>query len=153
MHAWRLVRTEMQDTPLSAEGARRWGGRWNPRDHGVLYASETLSLAALEVLAHLPSAHHQPRYTAVHLTFPDDVQTWSVGELPANWRSTSLNPDCQARGQAWITAGNTLAVRVPSVIVPMEMNVLLNPVHPRFADVKVTESFPFSFDPRLLKGK
>jgi RES domain-containing protein len=38
---------------------------------------------------------------------------------------------------------------VPSVIVPQERNVLLNPAHPDFRRIRLGAPEPFSFDPRM----
>lgn len=53
-------------------------------------------------------------------------------------------------GDAWIAAGNALAVSVPSVVLPTELNLLLNPAHAAMAAVGVVSITPFQFDPRLL---
>lgn len=45
----------------------------------------------------------------------------------------------------------TLAIYVPSVIIPSELNVLLNPLHPEFESVIWNSSEPFEFDQRLLR--
>jgi len=83
---------------------------------------------------------------------PDSLPStrWDAGELPAGWRKAIAVPDLQAGGEAWIRAGPTGILLVPSVIVPSEMNVLLDPAHPDFAKVRVTGRTPFHPDPRLL---
>jgi RES domain-containing protein len=40
---------------------------------------------------------------------------------------------------------------VPSAVIPIERNLLLNPLHPAIAQVRITDDQPFSFDPRLLR--
>jgi hypothetical protein len=39
---------------------------------------------------------------------------------------------------------------VPSVIVPQELNFLINPALPRFAELKWSTQEPFRFDPRTI---
>ena len=44
---------------------------------------------------------------------------------------------------------SSVALSVPSRVIPLERNVLLNPRHPAMAEVKVALSEPFVFDDRL----
>ncbi len=54
-------------------------------------------------------------------------------------------------GDAWIRAQRSLALRVPSAVVPEEYNLLVNPVHPRFSELRIIGSpEPVVFDPRLF---
>lgn len=138
--------------PLSTEGARRYGGRWNPVGLPVLYCSGALSLAALEVLVHVQAGKRSAHYHAVCLEVPDgEAEQWAVKDLPKAWRSVPCDLKCQTLGGQWLQSGKCLALRVPSVIVPQECNVLLNPKHPDYARVTILESHPFPFDPRLLQ--
>ena len=41
--------------------------------------------------------------------------------------------------------------RVPSVIVPETVNLLLNPSHKRAAKFRITDVFPYPFDLRLKR--
>ena len=50
----------------------------------------------------------------------------------------------------WIVHANELAVRVPSVLIPTEDNVLLNPIHPDYGEL-VWKSEPFEWDSRLAE--
>jgi RES domain-containing protein len=53
-------------------------------------------------------------------------------------------------GDAWIESGASLALAVPSIIVPMSWNYLLNNEHPAFANmVKEAKVVPFDFNGRL----
>ena len=57
----------------------------------------------------------------------------------------------QALGRSWADEGKQLASRVPSVIIPIEENVLINPRHPAFASLNWERPMHFEFDRRLLK--
>jgi RES domain-containing protein len=46
--------------------------------------------------------------------------------------------------------GKTMLLKVPSTIIEQEYNVLLNPLHPAFLQVRLLAIDPFGFDARLL---
>ena len=51
---YRTEKEQFVDTPLSTEGARRYGGRGDPPGVGILYSTASLEPAMLERLVHLP---------------------------------------------------------------------------------------------------
>ena len=147
--AWRLTKTRYLATAWDGEGARRTGGRWNRVGTAVVYASGTLSLALVETLVHLPSGI-LPAYSAQRADFDDSlVAILKDADLPPDWRRDPPPAASRAIGDAWAVAGTSAALRVPSVVVPMEFNYLLNPRHRDFARVTIGPPMPFPFDPRL----
>lgn len=124
-----------------------FGGRWNSTGVPLVYTSDSLALAALEVLVHLPrierSKHGIPHYMAIGLDVPESLIADQA------FGSEDALPDCQAFGDAWLASGSSLALLVPSRVIPLERNVLLNPRHPAMAEVKVSVTEPFVFDDRL----
>ncbi len=137
---------------LSGDGARIYGGRWNEKGIPVIYASESRALAALEYLVHLPLVLAPPQLGVYTLSLPDDVSVTSLRKtsLPAGWRTFPPPPATMAIGAKWARDGKTLLLAVPSVIVPDEINVLINPGHPEFRKIRKRVK-PFSFDPRLAE--
>lgn len=150
MIGWRLVKTRYVDSALSAADAARDGGCWNPIGTPIVYCACTLSLAALEVLVHIRAGMQTARFHAVKVEVPDgSIEALDAGALPDSWRGIPCDPATQAIGRAWAVGLRSVAFRVPSVIVPQESNLLLNPSHAAFAHVRVMATFPFAFDPRL----
>jgi RES domain-containing protein len=124
-------------------GATLAGGRWNSIGTPMLYTAEHLSLACVEVLVHLDKGQVPEGYV------------WSSAGLegePTTLRLVHLSEvsSCQAVGDVWIHAADSLAAKVPSVIVPQEFNILLNPKHPAYGNLHWSEPLPFRFDPRLF---
>lgn len=148
MRCWRLCRAPFwQPTGL---GARLYGGRWNRRGEAMVYAAEHLSLAVLEVLVHLQPEESCEDFVAVALDVPDElVETLLVSSLPSNWRDLAGGHLVEF-GSTWLNQQRSTALRAPSVVVPVESNVLLNPAHPGFSRVVVHPPEPFAFDRRLL---
>jgi len=149
VRVWRICR-EAQ-AALDGEGARIFGGRWNSEGVAIVYASATLSLAALEYLAHIDVEDVAADLIALAIDVPDDAPAGTIEptELPVDWRLTG-HPACIATGDAWVSRGETLTLSVPSAIVPEESNVLINPAHAHASFVRVAASRRFGFDPRLL---
>jgi len=149
--AWRLVKARYADTRLSMDGAIAEGGRWNLPGTALLYCSEHLSLAALEVLVHLAPNYRRIRFVALEIEVPDDapMTTWDAEPLPVGWKTLVANAECQHRGTLWAASAHALVLSVPSVIVERERNLLLNGVHRAFERIRVHSAEPFVFDPRL----
>jgi len=148
--AWRIIKAQHAATAFSGRGAADYGGRWNSRGVAVVYTSQTKSLAVLESLVHLnpPVAFH---YSAFHLEFPETyVETFSLAQLPAGWRTEPPPPSTQHMGDHWVRRSRTAVLAVPSVIIPGETNYLLNPAHADFAKIIICPPEPFAFDPRLV---
>ena len=147
--AWRLTKTRYLATAWDGEGARRTGGRWNGPGTPVVYTAATLSLALVETLVHLPIGV-LPAFSAVRVDFDDSlVAILEDADLPADWRSDPAPSSTRTIGDAWVLAGTSAVLRIPSVVVPMEFDYLLNPRHPDFAQVTVGAPMPFPFDSRL----
>ena len=152
MRVWRLVRPTFGDAAaaFSGEGARRFGGRWNSVGRAVVYASEHLSLAALETLAHADRRRFARDLVAFEAHVPDDlIAVLADDEVPAGWRARPDAPSARAVGDAWLAARRHAALSVPSVLVPQERNLLLDPTHPRFGEVRIGAPVAFRFDDRL----
>ena len=74
----------------------------------------------------------------------------AVADLPNDWRRTPPSLKLREIGKAWLAAGETALMQVPSVIVPEEPNYLVNPLHPDFAQLAIRLPAPFEIDRRLF---
>lgn len=150
MLAWRLCRAKYAETAFSGRGASENGGRWNAIGTPMVYASGSAALAILEALAHFDRDNAPPGYVFFRIDLPDDlVEELDARHLPRGWDALEP-PDALKRiGSDWALSQRSLALSVPSVVVPMERNILLNPLHPAFAKLTIAPPQPFRFDPRL----
>lgn len=150
---WRIVKAKHGSSAFDGEGARRYGGRWNPRGTPVVYLGGTLSLAALETFVHLAPEDARLALVAIEVVVPDSVKITQLPAkaLPPDWRNEPPPHATQAIGLDWAKRNETALLRVPSIIVPREFNYLLNPNHPGFAKLKVQPPTPFGFDSRMWK--
>ncbi len=136
---------------LTGEGARLYGGRWNRKGAAVLYTSESRALAAMEYLIHLPPGLAPPGLSLRELELPENVsiQDVPVTTLPLDWKTSPPLDATMKIGSDWLQAENSLLLKVPSVNVEHESNILINPNHPEFKKVKALPPQPFLFDARL----
>jgi hypothetical protein len=51
--------------------------------------------------------------------------------------------------RAWVAGATTLLARVPSIVVPEEFNVLVNPAHAAIRDVRAARHRRWNYDPRF----
>ncbi len=145
---WRLVPLPQEIAAFDGEGARRYGGRWNSAGVPMVYASEHESLAVLEVRVHIAMS-------GVYKSFAFDfdeglMRTLLVQQLPKDWQHEPPPLSLQRLGDAWVKAGNSVILAVPSAIVPNELNLLLNPRHPNFAKIDIHVATDFVLDRRLF---
>jgi len=128
-----------------------WGGRWNSVGVRVVYASETLALAVLEMLANA-RRRVPPGKVFITLDIPDGVRVERLGgrDLPPRWADSPAPRRLQEIGDAWARARRSVALVVPSAIVPVEHNVLLNPAHPDFKRIKAGALQHIPVDARLI---
>ncbi|WP_106791168.1 RES family NAD+ phosphorylase [Aquimarina sp. Aq78] len=137
---------------LTGIGAKTVGGRWNPKGVAVLYTSTTAALSALEVLAHLPAAYFPDDMSIATIEVPDTlITTIDIEKIPDNWNQIPVPIEIQNFAMQWIAEEQYLGLKVPSIIIPKERNLLVNPMHPKFDKVKLIDVEPFCFDTRLLK--
>jgi RES domain-containing protein len=151
MRAFRIVKKRHMLTAFSGDGARAYGGRWNFAGIPVVYAAHTRALAALETLAHFGGAERRLQFVTFEIEIPDRLVTRiDLSDLPRDWRRAEPGPATQALGSDWQKGGRSAALLVPSVHVPQEYCVLLNPEHPDTDKIMVAYPEPFSFDDRLV---
>ncbi len=147
---WRLTPRQHEREAFTGEGAALYGGRWNFPDIPLVYCAESRALGALEVLANIrnPKIHFSRPWVAIPAQIDRELIE-QPAKLPENWHANPYPLETQRFGGEWVRARRSVALRVPSVIVPGEFNYLLNPAHPQFARIRIGKPEPFTFDPRL----
>jgi RES domain-containing protein len=148
---WRIAPADKSTTAFDGEGARLYGGRWNPIGAPMVYASEHQSLAALEVRVHIDKTRMRKQYKCFAFHFDDDLlQIFPANQMPKDWRQEPPPPSLQRIGGDWLKSMASVVLAVPSVIIPTERNLLINPAHPDFRKLKIQPPTNFVFDYRLF---
>lgn len=152
MLIWRICKARYADEAFSGLGARRFGGRWNTPGVPMVYASSSLALAAIELFVHLEPNLQPDDLVSIAATLPagEPAQRIEPDQLPAGWWTDDFEP-LRAVGDKWIREKSSLAVEVPSAALRVEWNVLVNPLHPAIAQIKVEEPQAFHFDARMFR--
>ena len=151
IRAWRLIKAEHADDAFAGEGARRGGGRWNSKGVRVVYTSGSLSLATLEVMVHTHFYSTLKYYVCIPIDFdPSLSQSITIEDLPDNWKTDPIPQSIKKVGDRWIQNHESVILKVPSAIIPVEYNYLINPSHLDFEKVIIHSPQKFAFDPRLL---
>ena len=149
--AWRIVQAQWAERAFDGEGARLYGGRWNPEGSPVVYLADTRALAALETLVHAEGSLRKIVYVRYAVSFPKQlVEVADLSGMSDALSSCMISPRTQTLGADWVARGAQPVLEVRSAIIPEEPNYLLNPRHPKFDRIKIGKAEGFAFDPRLI---
>ena len=147
---WRIVKEKHARTAFTGEGARIFEGRWNSGGVRMVYCSENLALAALEILVHTQAIMMRDKFRAFRVAFADEFMTViDLRQLPKGWNAQPPTDASKRIGDEWIKSGRSVILALPSVIVPLERTFLLNPHHRDFAKIEIKDIGSFVLDPRL----
>ncbi len=147
MKAWRIGKRP--HPVFSGDGAMLLGARWNSPGKPAIYAASTFALATLEVLVHAQIGKAPPGLRLVEIDIPKavDIEIVTPRDLPG-WDDPDYAISC-AFGDHWLVEARTAALLVPSVLSPIEQNVVLNPRHKAFSKIKASAESDFVLDGRL----
>ena len=149
MTIYRLVNS-LYKHDLSGTGAKLYGARWNVAGFPMLYTSQFISLAVLESLVHLQKNNIPLSQHLLYIDIKNDFETVEITNkhLKKNWQH-DINYT-QWIGTEFIKNNKSLALKVPSAIIPEEYNILVNPLHADFKKTRIVSASLFEFDKRLI---
>jgi RES domain-containing protein len=118
----------------------------------VVYASTSLSLAAVETFVNMEPNLRPADLVSIEGAIPDAMQTVTldVKALPARWYETR-DESLHRFGDEWIREGRSATLLVPSAAIRGEWNVLMNPAHAEFSKIEFRNPEPFEFDARMFR--
>ncbi|VXC56713.1 conserved hypothetical protein [Pseudomonas sp. 8Z] len=153
MLAWRIAKAK-RATDLSGRGAAIEGGRWNDQDVPAVYMGLTPAICCLETFVH---ADGEPTFplTITCFELPDDHDLYlkvDATKLAQGWSSLPPDRPSMEYGTQWLKAKTHLGLIVPSAVLALERNLLVNPSHPAIERIKVVEVYDFIYDPRMFKS-
>lgn len=140
--------------PLNGVGGLHRSARWHHKGQPAIYAATSPSLALLEVLVHETSESFRER-TLLQLELDDDTEIVTPQRLVRLLVDAPREePEKLTRdyGAKWLEEQRSLALKVPSIVMPYEHNLVINPAHPRADSLRVTHSDVISLDQRLVRS-
>lgn len=153
MRVWRICRSE--HAAFDGEGGKLASGRWHHRGLPIVYTAGSLALAAMEFYVHLSPGIELRRFIAISADVPErlKIETVEAAALPAHWRDARYTDRLRDIGMEWLHTGRTAVLAVPSAVVPVEQNYLINPRHKAFGQIRINAPQPFEFDYRMWRPK
>ena len=157
MRVYRIEREKYLETTLKGQGAALTEGyRWNSLNTYLVYTSESRALATLEVSVHLDLSEDLPtdRYY-VEVDIPDELEILElrIEDLPDDWDVKPPSIETQYIGDDFVKDNEAAVLKVPSCIVPLEYNYLINPYHPDSKKISIISKQRLSFDQRFKQVK
>ncbi len=151
MRLYRLTKSKYS-RDLSGKGAEKSGGRWNSKGTSMLYTAPSIALATAEVAVHIPLGILPRDYNIVSFNLPEmlTIKELFTKNLPENWRSIPHSNSTQLLGDAFVNAGDAFILKVPSAVIPGEINYLINPGHANIKSVSILSIETYEFDTRLF---
>ena len=152
MIVYRIERQKYLNTTLQGIGASMSKGyRWNSFNTKLVYTAESRALATLEVSVHLDLSEDLPtdRFY-IEIEIPDDLTILEVKleDLPLDWNNKPPTITTQTIGDDFVNFNQAPILKVPSSIVPLEYNYLINPNHIDSNRISINNVTEMSFDLR-----
>lgn len=153
MEVYRITKTKYSND-ISGEGARLYGGRWNRPGLAVIYTSESRSLALLELIVHFSSkSAFKENYSYITFTIKENlIENLDINLLPNN----ELEPNDDRLWKItdyYFQDKKVAALRVPSVLIPQENNIIINPYHFELKNWALKEIETINLDERFENSK
>lgn len=153
MVVYRIDRAKRRHQSLSGEGAKLYGGRWNFPGYRAVYCAGSRALAMLEMLVHLDLKYEMPEdriLLSIEIPEAVTIKTKEIRDFQDGWNDFLYHEHSQKIFGDFVKENQAAVLGVPSVIVPEEQNFILNPLHPDFSKIQLTETRILILDPRLF---
>lgn len=137
--------------PLDGQGAALYPGRWNKVGVRMVYTSQSPELAMLELLTKLNPSAFGVRI-AVEIEVPDDARVQDAVPAMLGHLLRGETGDTQAYGSDWTAKGRNLVLKVPSAVLPVSSNYLINPLHSQAKQLRVVRQVEVGMDLRIVRN-
>src|ERR1017187_3519147 len=104
-------------------------------------------------ISYLDPADTPSDLVSIRVSIPDGVrcEQVSIASLPQSWRAVPFPQELWSVWERWLLSASSVCLLVPSAVVPEEFNLLINPSHSDFKDLRFSDPSVFNFDPRTWK--
>ena len=150
MIVYRIANNKFKHYTLSGIGSEKFGGRWNEIGTRAVYCSENRALALLEYYVHSDNVALLPKDLLLAvIEIPEEFPIETLDKLPERWKQYPYSSKTTSVFTRHVQDEDFFALKVPSTIIPMEHNIILNPLYPRFSEVRIKEFVKVPLDTRL----
>lgn len=154
MVVYRVANAKYKDATLSGIGAEKVGGRWNEIGTRAVYCSENIALALLEYYVHSENIANLPQHILVaKIEIPDDFIITELVDLPEHWNQYPYSTKTTNVFTTLAQDRNFFGLKVPSTLIPLECNFILNPLYKNFGQIEIIEFLELPIDQRLKTDK
>ncbi len=150
MTLFRIAKHEFAND-ISGYGAMLYGGRWNPKGLAALYTSSFRSLALLETIVNI--GRIKPELCNQFSIIELEIESKAILEINSEKLKKNWFWDyqyTQKTGKEFLIENDFLMLKIPSVIIHQEHNVILNPKHQDFKKIKIKKIQNFPLDSRFI---
>ncbi|MEO6283068.1 MAG: RES family NAD+ phosphorylase [Dyadobacter sp.] len=147
MLIYRIVH-KLYSGSLFASGVQ---GRWNSAGNKVLYAAESIPLAFLENMVRRQGVGFNNDFQIMFISIPDTVSIEEVSAqtLNSTWRDPNDYSLCLPLGDKWYREAKSIALKVPSAVMPEAFNYMINTMHPDYKQAILVGTTNLIPDPRI----
>ncbi|MEO0014633.1 MAG: hypothetical protein RLZZ535_3022 [Cyanobacteriota bacterium] len=146
--AYRIGAANNKYPIFDGTGSTFYPGRWNTSKARLIYSSEHYSTALLEKLVHSNTGKIPRNQQWIEITIPVGI-TYKVVtnySLPG-WIDATVS---QKFGDRWLKEKRSCILFVPSIVAPLDNNILINEFHPQFPNLITSLNKPIIWDRRLF---
>lgn len=147
MLVYRIVH-KLFSNSLFASGMQ---GRWNSAGNKVLYVAESIPLAFLENMVRRQGVGFNDDFRIMFISIPDtsSIEIVPLADLSPTWRTPNDYSSCLPLGDSWFHDASSLALKVPSAVMPEAFNYVINTLHPDYSKVELVGVTNLIPDPRI----
>lgn len=150
MFVYRVTNVKYKEETLTGVGAEKVGGRWNKVGTRAVYCSENISLAILEYYMHSENIANLPKAILVaKIKLPEEFEIKELNDLPERWNQYPYSSKTTEIFSNLAKSRDFFALKVPSTIVGVESNYILNPLYKDFGRVEIVAFIELPIDERL----
>lgn len=150
MFVYRVTNVKYKEETLTGVGAEKVGGRWNKVGTRAVYCSENISLAILEYYVHSENIANLPKAILVaKIKLPEEFEIKELNDLPERWNQYPYSSKTTEIFSNLAKSRDFFALKVPSTIVGVESNYILNPLYKDFGRVEIVAFIELPIDERL----
>jgi len=143
MIVYRVANLKHKDSTLSGIGAEKVGGRWNE-----------IGIRAVYYYVHSENIGTLPEKIVVaKIEIPKGFIIEELAELPERWNQYPYSSETTEIFSNRAIDKAFFGIKVPSTIVPLEFNFVLNPLFRKFGEIEILEFLDLPIDERLKTDK